>query len=204
MSTVTPQAPANTPEWDRLMPGPKMTLAEFHALPDDPQRERMLIRGRLWEKPMTKRTRKHARLESRIAHILLTWAEQQPEPRPQVYSGEIGCDLPGLESGVGIDVAVASAELEASLSDDDKYIIGAPTLAVEILSPTDRIEEINLKLRDYLDAGVPMVWIVNPFDETIVVHRPDIEPKLFTGRRELSADPILPGLHVNASDIFGT
>jgi Uma2 family endonuclease len=202
MATGAQPKPLEVLEWDRLLPGPRMTLAEFHALPDDPHLDRMLIRGRLWEKPMTKRTRKHGRLESLIAHVLLEWVEQQPEPRPEVYSGEIGCDFPELESGVGIDVAVVGAELEASLSEDDKYIVGAPLLVVEILSPSDRVEEINLKLNDYLDAGVPLIWIVDPFAQTVVVHRAGDKPALLTVSDELRGDPHLKGLSLPVSRLF--
>ncbi|MGD9853475.1 MAG: Uma2 family endonuclease [Planctomycetaceae bacterium] len=203
MSAGTPTVAQRDDDIDFTPPGPAMTLADFHALPDDPDVERMLIRGRLWEKPMTKRTRSHAFLESRVAYLLWTWAEQQPAPRPRVYSGEIGCDLPGLETGLGIDVAVVSAELEATLSEREKYIVGAPTLVVEILSPSDRVEEINAKLDDYLAAGVPLIWIVDPFRRTIVQHRPNAEPEMFTGKDEISCDPHLSGFRMTVGDLFG-
>lgn len=201
MSAGTPALAERNDDID-FTPGPAMTLEEFHALPEDPEVERMLIRGRLWEKPMTKRTRQNAHLVSRIAHVLLMWAEQQPMPRPEVYSGEIGCDLPGQETGVGIDVAVVSAELEATLSDKEKYVIGAPTLVGEILSPSDRVEEINAKLDVYLAAGVPLIWVVDPFRRTIVLHRPDASPEMFTGDDELAGDPHLPGFKIRLSQLF--
>ncbi len=202
MSTGTPTLAERDDNIDFTPTGPPMTLAEYHALPEDPNVDRMLIRGRLWEKPMTKRTRKHARLESRIAQILGNWADTRPKPRPEVYSGEIGCDLPELESGVGIDVAVVSPELEATLTDNDKYIVGAPTLVVEILSPSDRVEEINLKLDDYLAAGVPLVWVVDPFRKTVVVHRPDADPEMFSGNDEFTGAPHLAGFTTSVSQLF--
>ncbi len=201
MSTGTPEQLVTDPDWD-VPTGPAMTLAEFHELEDDPNVERMLIRGILWESPMTKRTRDHSRIESRISQLLGNWADEQPLPRPEIYSGEIGCDLPELETGVGIDVAVVSAELEAKLGNDEKYIIGVPTLVVEVLSPTDRVAEVNAKLDNYLAAGVPMIWVVDPFKETIVVHRPDREPQMFTKLDELSGSEVLPGFSVAVKDIF--
>ena len=183
-------------------PRPRLTLEQFHALPDDPNVDRMLIRGRLWEKPMMKRNRHHARVETRIGSLLERWAEGQPQPQPEVFSGEVGCDLPELESGVGIDVAVVSPQLLAGLDEEEKYIIGAPILAVEILSPSDRTEEITAKVQDYLAAGVQAVWVVHPFFCYVVVHRPDVNPKMYSGDEQLSADPYLPGFSVPVSKLF--
>lgn len=179
-----------------------MSLEEFRALPEDPEVDRMLIRGRLWEKPMTRRNRTHARIEARITSLLERWLEKLPEPQPEVFSGEIGCDLPELGTGVGIDVAVVAPEILADLNEDDKYIVGAPILAVEILSPTDRVEEIHAKVTDYLESGVQAVWIVDPNFETVVVHRPDADPQMFRGDDELAADPYLPGFAVPVSKVF--
>ena len=103
---------------------------------------------------------------------------------------------------MGIDVAVVSPELEAELGEDEKYIIGAPTLVVEVLSPTDRVAEVNAKLDDYLAADVPMIWIVDPFKETVIVHRPNEQPKMYTGPDELSAEQVLPGFKISVKDIF--
>ena len=192
----------NDEDVDFIVAGPAMTLAEFNALPEDPQRERMLIRGRLWEKPMTKRTRKHAICESRIAHILWEWSESTSAPHPLVYSGEVGCDFPDLETGVGIDVAVVSAEHAAAQDEEDKYIQGPPLLVVEILSSSDRVEEVHAKVTDYREAGVPVVWIVDPFFETVNVHQPDGSSRLHQKDDDISGDPQLPGLQVITSKLF--
>lgn len=180
----------------------RMTLDEFNALPDDPTLDRMLIRGELWEKPMTKRNRWHARTEVLVGSVLQNWAGTQPSSRPEVYSGEVGCDWPKLESGVGIDVAVFSAELIESQEEDSKSIVGAPILAVEVLSLTDETAAIVAKVRDYLEAGTRQVWVVNPYFKTVEVHRPDASPRLFSGDDELCGDPHLPGFRVCVSSLF--
>ncbi len=182
---------------------PRMTLEEFNALPDDPNVDRMLIRGELWEKPMTKRNRWHARTEVRAGYALERWVESLPEPRPEVYSGEVGCDLPELETGVGIDVAVFSAEVISAQTPDSTYIVGAPLLAVEVLSLTDEVAEIVARVRDLLEAGTKLVWIINPYLKTVEVHRPGAPPRMYSGDDELSGEPELPGFRVRVSSLFG-
>jgi Uma2 family endonuclease len=180
-----------------------MTAEEFLALPEDDGVERMLICGRLWEKTMTRRNRWHSRTEARIAELLGRWLATQPEPRGEIYSGEAGFRLPGSPPTiVGIDVAYVSADVARSEPDDTALVDGAPVLAVEILSPNDKQEEIAAKIESYIKADVPLVWVVDPHFKTVVVHRPSHRPEMFHGDDELPADPHLPGFHVKAAEIF--
>ena len=50
------------------------------------------------------------------------------------------------------------------------YFDGAPNLVVEILSPSNRKEDIEEKLPKYLELGVTEVWIVDPEEKTISMH----------------------------------
>jgi len=180
-----------------------MTVEEFLALPDDDGVERMLICGRLWEKPMTRRNRWHSSTEARIAQLLANWVDAQPQPRGEVYSGEAGFLLRrNPDSTVVIDVAYVSAETASRQTEETTLIDGIPVLAVEILSPSDKQNEIAAKVDDYLSVGVPLVWVVDPHFQTVLVHRPDHRPELFYGDDQLIGDPHLPGFHVKAADIF--
>lgn len=179
-----------------------MTHEEFMALPDDGT-ERMLIRGKLWEKPMTRRNRHHSRIEARIAGLFDRWLETQPEPRGEVFSGEAGCRLTDdPASMVGIDVCYVSAETAAREPEETSLIDGPPILAVEILSPSDKQEEIDAKLQEYLASGVQIVWIVNPVMETITVYRPDGKPQIFSGEDLIMESTHLPGFEVQTKSIF--
>ena len=180
-----------------------MTVEEFFSLPDNDDCERMLIQGRLWEKPMTRRNRWHSSTEARIASLLDQWVRRQPKPRGRVYSGEGGFVLRDSPStAVGIDVAYASAEVVQACDTTTRMVNGPPVLAVEILSPNDKQEEIIGKVREYLDVGVALVWIVEPEFQTVTVYRPNDRPRLFTGGDVLSGEPHMPGLQITVSEIF--
>jgi Uma2 family endonuclease len=181
-----------------------MTDEEFLALPDDGI-DRDLLYGvvREWGERMTRRNRFHSRVEVRLGYLLESWLEKQPEPRGTVYSGEAGCRLPGNpDVVVGIDVVYISAVLVAQQSDDSEMIVGIPTLAVGILSPSNTQEEINDKVDAYRDAGVPLVWLVDSYLQTVTVVRPDAPPQMFNVTQELTAEPHLPGFRIRVADIF--
>ena len=180
----------------------QLTLAEFNALPDDPKIDRFLLQGELWELPMTKRNRWHSGIEARIAYLLNRWKEDRGWKGGNVFSGEVGCDLPEQETGVGIDVVIFSAETIAAQAPRQAFIVGAPILAVEILSPSDTQELVTKKLRTYLEAGVKLVWIIDPDIETITVHQPAAEPMMLRKSETMVGDPHLPGLQFPVAAVF--
>ena len=69
-----------------------MTTEEMLALPDVGT-DRELIEGRLREKPITMRNRRHSRLEIRIGKILDNWLDTQPASLAEVVGGEAGFRL---------------------------------------------------------------------------------------------------------------
>lgn len=181
---------------------PLLTTEDLLAMPEDGV-ERDLIRGQLRERPMTRRNRRHSRAEARITYFLMKWLEQQPEPRGEVLVGEAGVRLrQDPDTTVGIDVAYISAAVASGNADDAALVEGPPVLAVEVLSPSDKHEDIVLKVISYLDAGVPLVWVVDPSFRTVLVYRPDAEPELFNVNDELAGDPHLPGLRLSVRAIF--
>lgn len=56
---------------------------------------------------------------------------------------------------------------------DTGYVRDAPALAVEVLSPDDRVGEVLEKVDDYLRMGVPCVWVLNPWKLWADIHTRD-------------------------------
>jgi Uma2 family endonuclease len=78
----------------------------------------------------------------------------------------------------------------------------APDLAVEVVSPNDEAEELEAKLRDYLRAGVQLLWVVFPKARLARVLRPD-GPDLRLNEDEiLDGEDILPGFRCRLGDLF--
>jgi Uma2 family endonuclease len=179
-----------------------MTAEELLALPEDGV-DRELIRGELRERPMTRRNPDHSEIEATVAHFLIRWLDVQPSPRGKVHSGEAAFRLRrNPDTLVGIDVAYASAELVAQREKRSSFYEGPPVLAVEILSPSDKHEDIVAKVSEYLAVGT-VVWVVDPEFRTISVHRPGNLPETPSAAQDLCGEPELPGFRVPVAKIFG-
>ncbi|MFM9962767.1 MAG: Uma2 family endonuclease [Planctomycetaceae bacterium] len=182
-----------------------ITLEEFLALPDDGV-YREVIRGELREyrgDEMTRRNKKHTKVEARIAQLLNDWLDRQPPKTGEVHSGEVGCIIRHDPlTTVGIDVAYFDYDVANDDSSGTSFIGGPPILAVEILSPSDTIEGVTEKVEEYLALGVDLVWVVNPRFRTVEVFRADAEPQLFNIQQTLTAEPFLSGFSTPVRAIF--
>lgn len=178
------------------------TTKEMLDLPDD-GKDRWLIRGQLWETEMTKRNRFHSRTMARVASLLDQWLASQPEPRGEVTCGEAGFIIrKNPDSTVGIDVAYVSPEVASRPFGSTTLYDGIPTVAVEILSPNNTDEEMVEKVRDYLDVGIPHVWVIQPILKTVTVYRPNFPAAIFSGDQIVTAEPHLPGFSAPAKAFF--
>jgi len=103
------------------------------------------------------------------------------------------------------DVAFVAKEALRNVDFDRSPIEGAPTLAVEVLSPGNRTEDTVKKVQQYFDAGCRSVWLVYPTLRLVEIHsRLNTRPER-RDIRELDVivdDAILPGFSLPVSFVL--
>jgi Uma2 family endonuclease len=77
-----------------------------------------------------------------------------------------------------------------------------PDLAVEVLSPTDRLSEALAKAAMYLEAGVPLVWLIDPRKRTATIFRQDEGPITIGEDGVLDGEEVLPGFTLPLATLF--
>lgn len=77
-----------------------------------------------------------------------------------------------------------------------------PDLAVEVVSPSNRPGEVAEKVDLYLEAGVSLVWSVDPRRRTVTVYRAGRAPRRLSMGDELDGEEILPGFRLPVANIF--
>jgi Uma2 family endonuclease len=179
-----------------------LTTADLLALPDDGRR-RWLIRGELREQDVTVRNRFHSITMARLTGELYVWWSTRPAPRGEIVCGEAGVILPGdPETTIGVDVAYVPPDVMTRQTDDTTLVEGVPTPIVEILSPSDKQEDLDEMLESFRSAGVPLVWLVHPTLRTVMIFRPGEEPTLVNAKQELDGGDVLPGFRVPVARLF--
>ena len=170
----------------------------FCNLPENENRTFDLIRGKVVEMPRP--TRRHGIVAVRIAHLLTVWT----------YSIKHGY-VAGNDSGVlleedpatvvGPDVAYFT-DANTFAEVHPKWGEEPPVLAVEVLSPNDRMSRVNAKILDYHRNGVPVVWLVDYEDQQVTVYRPNQSHVMFGVGDTLDGGAELPGFSCPVVEIF--
>lgn len=78
----------------------------------------------------------------------------------------------------------------------------APDLAVEVVSPSDRADEVRRRVRDYLEAGTRLVWLVWPRQRSVTVYAADGAVRELGEGDELDGGAVLPGFRVRVAELF--
>lgn len=87
------------------------------------------------------------------------------------------------------------------LPDSDWVVV--PNLAVEIVSPSNRYQELIEKKNEYFQVGVEEVWIVVPSAREISIYESGGDVRIVNGSAVLTAERLLPGFKMLLDDLFG-
>ncbi|MFB2970879.1 Uma2 family endonuclease [Aerosakkonema sp. BLCC-F183] len=75
----------------------------------------------------------------------------------------------------------------------------APDFAIELRSATDDLEMLRAKMREYMDAGVQLGWLINPQQQQVEIYRQGEDVEVRNLPTELSGENVLPGFSLNLS-----
>ncbi len=180
---------------------PLMTVdkfAAFVARPENADRWFELDRGEIVELPPP--TKPHGVVCGNVARMLGNHAIT-------TQSGYVTTNDAGYiterdpDSVRGPDVAYWN-DSELNAVSDPEYTDTPPVVAVEVLSPDDRINRVIRKVNEYLGSGVIEFWVIDPAARDVAIHRADAAPQFLSERDELDGGITLPGFRCPVSDFF--
>ena len=106
----------------------------------------------------------------------------------------------------GPDVSFRLRSRSEGKAPDTGFFPGAPDIAVEVVSPSNRAAQVERKVREYLAAGAQRVWAVYPptrrTGRRVVVHYADGTAVTYTGDDVITDEALLPGFSLPLSEIF--
>jgi len=100
------------------------------------------------------------------------------------------------------DVGFVRADRIPSSGPPEAFFPGPPDLAVEVLSPDDRPSEVAEKVRDWIDSGTPMVWVIDPKKGSARVYRADGAIGTVAATESLDGMEIVPGFTCRLPEVL--
>jgi Uma2 family endonuclease len=119
-----------------------------------------------------------------------------------VLAGEVGIYTRRNPDRVrGADVVFVS-RTKAPARLPAKYLTVAPDLVVEIVSPTDLKQDLQVKIEEYFAIGVPVIWVVEPTHRTVLVYHTPTHADCLAVGDELRGEGPLEGFILPVAEIF--
>jgi Uma2 family endonuclease len=174
---------------------PRATEADLLAQPDD-GRKYELVDGEIRVSPGGAR---HGQVEMRLGARLLAFATTHR--LGHVFGSSVGFRLPGgnVRSPDASFVSVGRFPNER-VPDDFGDL--PPDLAVEVVSPGDRARQVLDKVGEYIDAGVRLVWVIDPRKGKAVVYRSLSDAREIGPQDALDGEEVLPGFRCTLGEIL--
>ena len=181
------------------MDSTRQSLTAEHLLAMGSDARFELVKGEL--RPMSPAGSRHGRIITRIAYPLTNFVNQHK--LGEVFGSNTGFILSRNPDTVRAPyIAFVPAERMSAVGDTDAFCPGAPDLAVEVMSPGDRISEVMEKISEYHASGCRAVWIVNSSKRTVTVYCPDLDPIVYTDGATIDGGQVVPGFSLDVKDIF--
>ena len=83
-----------------------------------------------------------------------------------------------------------------------KYLPLCPDFAVELVSESDDVEDTRKKMREYIENGLRLGWLINPKDKQVEIYRIGKEVEILDSPKSLSGEDVLVGFSLDLEVIF--
>jgi Uma2 family endonuclease len=84
----------------------------------------------------------------------------------------------------------------------EKFLPLCPDFVIELRSPSDRLSVLQDKMREYLDNGARLGWLIDPQQKRVYVYRPQTSVQELEAPQEISGDPVLPGFVLDLREVW--
>lgn len=112
-------------------------------------------------------------------------------------------DEHGVQTARIPDVSFISRAKILTGFDKSRPFIGAPDLAVEVVSPTETTADWMDKVSDYLRYGTELVWVIFPHKNELHQYvQSDHPPVIYKVGDTLEVDSLFPGLQIPIASVF--
>lgn len=184
--------------YTRRMNDAKLMTAEELLREQPPHKRSELVRGRLVvREPAGGR---HGRVTTRVTVPLANFVEEHD--LGQVYAAETGFKIESDPDTVRAPDVAFIVKARVPEEEPKGYPASAPDLVVEVLGADDRPGEVLAKVGEWLNAGVRLVWVVDPGKRVARVYRADGDESQLQGGESLDGEDVVPGFSLPLEQLW--
>ena len=102
------------------------------------------------------------------------------------------------------DVAWMRREKWDSLTASQREKISriVPDFVIELRSSTDSVKALQSKMKEYIENGVKLGWLIDPKNRKVHIYRANGETEMLENPETLDGEDVLIGFKLNVQEIF--
>ncbi|NES69437.1 MAG: Uma2 family endonuclease [Okeania sp. SIO2D1] len=89
-----------------------------------------------------------------------------------------------------------------TLEEQDRFIPLCPDFVVELMSPSDTLEKTRAKMREYIENGAKLGWLINRKKRQLEIYRPQQDVEILENPQTVSGENVLPGFTLDLTLIW--
>ncbi|RUT00847.1 hypothetical protein DSM106972_072560 [Dulcicalothrix desertica PCC 7102] len=134
---------------------------------------------------------------------LYRWYEEN-EDLGKAFDSSTGFILPNSATR-SPDASWVSQQRWDALTPEQKGTFAniCPDFVVELRSGSDGLEPLQAKMKEYIDNGARLGWLLNPQQRQVEIYRPGLEVEVLQNPTKLSGEDVLPGFVLNMRRVWG-
>jgi Uma2 family endonuclease len=84
-----------------------------------------------------------------------------------------------------------------------KFVPLAPDFVIELLSESDELSFAKIKMEEWMENGVRLAWLLDPFEKTSYIYRQNQKVEIISGIVTLKGEDVLPDFGLDLSEVYG-
>ncbi len=141
-------------------------------------------------------------MELDVAAQLREWARR--DGSGVAFGPSMGYTLPnGAVRAPDASWLARSRRSELVPEDYNRFAHIWPDFVIELRSETDRLTMLQAKMREYIESGTRLGFLIDPRNKRVYIYRPGVEVETLEEPASVSADPVLPGFVLELEEVWG-
>jgi Uma2 family endonuclease len=77
-----------------------------------------------------------------------------------------------------------------------------PDFVIELRSKSDNLRKLQNKMLEYIENGVRLGWLIDPYERRVHIYRPDRPVQVLDNPQQVSGEDVLPGFELDLTEIW--
>jgi Uma2 family endonuclease len=136
-----------------------------------------------------------------LTHLFTAWAIE--EGTGTIFDATAGFKLPNKAIRFPDVSWVKNSRLKKLPKNErDAFLQSCPDFVLEFRSPSDRMTNLDAKMREYIENGARLGWLLDSIRKEAVIYRPSQAPQKISNPRELAGEQVLKGFVLDVKRVW--